>query len=401
MNAVHTKPAIRSDAQADYPVPIRDAVAEMEPTKIGQVANLGRGDPNVIKLWFGESDVKTPDFINKAATTALEEGHTFYTWQRGIPPLREAIARYTSRLYGIDCREDRVTVMGSGMQVIALSCQALINPGDNVVLVSPVWPNVIQAVEVMGGSVRQVRVALTGPRWQLDLDRLLAAVDSRTRFLFINSPNNPTGWTMTSDEQKAVLDFCRKRRIWLMADEVYARLVYDRPHAPSFLEHAQPDDPVIVVQSFSKPWAMTGWRLGWMTSPASFGDMMAKLVQFNTSGSPAFLQYGALAAIEHGEECLKSMVERCRAGGEIVFQRLAALPRVRVARPAATFYAFFTVEGMTDSLAFASQLVTEAKVGLAPGSAFGDGGEGYLRLCFAQSPENLVQAMDRMEPLLR
>ncbi|MBM3597633.1 MAG: aminotransferase class I/II-fold pyridoxal phosphate-dependent enzyme [Alphaproteobacteria bacterium] len=386
---------------AAYAAPIRDLIASMETTKIGQVANLGRGDADVIKLWFGESDVKTPAFINRAATKALDEGHTFYTWQRGIPPLREAIARYTSRVYGIDCDTDRITVMGSGMQVIVLCCQAILDAGDNVVVVSPAWPNVSQAIEVMGADARPVRQILKGDRWTLDLDQLFARVDSRTRAIFVNSPCNPTGWMMTSEEQKAVLDFCRKRRIWLLADEVYARLVYDRDVAPSFLHHATPDDPLIVVQSFSKPWAMTGWRLGWMTSPAAFGDKMANLVQFNTSGSPAFLQYGALAAIEEGEEFLKSMVERCRAGGEIVFQRLAALPRVRVARPQATFYAFFAVDGMTDSLAFAQKLVREARVGLAPGSAFGDGGEGYLRLCFAQSPERLVEALDRMEPFLR
>jgi aspartate/methionine/tyrosine aminotransferase len=392
------KPATPGDA---YAAPVRDLVAAMPMTRIGEVANLGRGDPDVIKLWFGESDLNTPAFISRAANKALEDGHTFYTWQRGIPPLRDAIAAYTARIYGIDCAADRITVMGSGMQVIALACQAIIDPGDNVIVVSPAWPNVINAIQVMGGEPREVVLNLKDGRWQLDLDRLFAAVDERTRALFINSPSNPTGWVMSSEDQRAVLDFCRNRRIWLIADEVYARLVYDRAVAPSFLQHAGPDDPLIVVQSFSKPWAMTGWRLGWMTSPANFGDMLAKLIQFNTSGSPAFLQYGALAAIVDGEDFLASMVERCRAGGEIVFQRLAALPRVRIARPEATFYAFFAVDGMTDSLAFAKRLVTENKVGLAPGSAFGLGGEGYLRLCFAQSPERLVQAIDRMEPLLR
>lgn len=391
-------PARPGDA---FAAPVRDLVAAMPLTQIGEVANLGRGDSDVIKLWFGESDLKTPEFINRAANKALAEGHTFYTWQRGIPPLREAIARYTQRVYGIDCKSDRITVMGSGMQVIALTAQAIIEPGDNVIVVSPAWPNVINAVQVMGGLPREVTLDFKNGRWHLDLDRLFAAVDGRTRALFINSPSNPTGWVMSSADQKTVLDFCRKNRIWLIADEVYARLVYDRPVAPSFLQHAGPDDPLIVVQSFSKPWAMTGWRLGWMTSPANFGDILAKPIQFNTSGSPAFLQYGALAAIEEGEEFLKYMVERCRAGGEIVFQRLAALPRVRVARPEATFYTFFAVEGMTSSLELAKRLVLETKVGLAPGSAFGAGGEGYLRLCFAQSPERLATAMDRMEPLLR
>jgi aspartate/methionine/tyrosine aminotransferase len=287
------------------------------------------------------------------------------------------------------------------MQAIILACQTIVGPGDNAVMVSPVWPNIVSSVEAMGGEARQVSLtAHDNGSWSLDLEKIFAAVDERTRLIFVNSPSNPTGWMMLSEQQAALMDFCRRKNIWLMADEVYARLVYDRKAAPSFLEHAGPNDPLIVVQSFSKPWAMTGWRLGWMTTPHEFGEVIAKVIQYNISGSPAFLQYGALAAIEHGEEFLKTMIDRCRAGRDIVIQRLAANPKVRVARPDAAFYAFFAVEGMTDSMEFASRLVTEAKVGLAPGIAFGPAGEGYLRLCFASAPERLSRSMDRIESLI-
>ncbi|MGE0718863.1 MAG: pyridoxal phosphate-dependent aminotransferase [Alphaproteobacteria bacterium] len=383
-----------------YAAPVRQAAAQLPASKIGEVAVTGRGDPDVIPLWFGEGDLVTPAFINDAAKQALDAGETFYTWQRGIPELRRAIAGYTERVYGIACGSERITVTGSGMQAILLTCQALIGRGDNAVIVGPIWPNVVSSVEIQEGEPRMVDLAFADGRWSLDLDRLFAAVDERTRLIFVNSPSNPTGWTMTSDEQKALLDFCRARRIWLLADEVYARIVYDRPAAPSFLEHAGPDDPLVVVQSFSKPWAMTGWRLGWITSPDSFGELIAKLTQFNTSGSPAFLQKGALAAIEQGEPFLAQMVERCRVGREVVLQGLSRYPRVRIARPEAAFYAFFGVDGMTDSLDFAKRLVRESKVGVAPGIAFGEGGEGYLRLCFASAPERLQKAMDRMGPLL-
>ena len=386
--------------QSPYAAPVRQSAAVLPASKIGEVAMVGRGDPDVIPLWFGEGDLTTPDFINAAATRALEAGQTFYTWQRGIPELREAIADYTARLYGIACAQDRITVTGSGMQAILLSCQAIVGEGDNVVVVGPVWPNILASVRINEGEARMVDLAFADGRWSLDLDKLFAAVDDRTRAIFVNSPSNPTGWMMTADEQRAVLDFCRRRRIWLIADEVYARIVYDRPVAPSFLEHASPEDPLIVVQSFSKPWAMTGWRLGWITSPHSFGELIAKLVQFNTSGSPAFLQHGALAAIKEGDPFLASMVERCRAGREVVLQGLSRFPRVSIARPEAAFYAFFGVDGMDDSLEFAKRLVREAKVGIAPGIAFGAGGEGYLRLCFASAPERLQKAMDRMAPLL-
>ncbi len=387
--------------QFSHPAPIRNLIGTLPTSPIGDVAALGRGDPDVIPLWFGEGDLTTPGFINEAAMAALKAGHTFYTWQRGIPELRQAIARYTSKLYGIDCNVDRITVTGSGMQAIVLTCQTVVGPGDNVAMVSPVWPNIVSSVEAMGGQARQVTLTShPDGSWSLDLDKLFAAVDDRTRAIFVNSPSNPTGWMMPSEQQAALLAFCRERKIWLMADEVYARLVYDGKAAPSFLEHAGPNDPLIVVQSFSKPWAMTGWRLGWMTSPHEFGELIAKVIQYNISGSPAFLQYGALAAIEHGEDFLKTMVERCRAGRDILIQRLAANPKVRVARPAAAFYAFFAVEGMTDSLDFASRLVIEAKVGVAPGIAFGQGGEGFLRLCFASAPERLSRAMDRIESLI-
>ena len=377
-------------------------VADIPTSKIGDVATVGRGNPNVIPLWFGEGDLPTPRFICDAAERAMQAGETFYTWQRGIPELRDAIARYTSALYGIDCTSDRITVTGSGMQAIILTCQALIDPGDNIVVVSPVWPNIVSALSIVRGVSKPVLLERKdGVNWSLDLDTLFAAVDERTRAIFVNSPSNPTGWTMPSEQQKAILDFARERGIWVMADEVYARIVYNAPHAPSFLEHAAPDDPLIVLQSFSKPWAMTGWRLGWMTSPDSFGEEIAKLLQFNLSGSPAFLQRGAVAAIEHGDDFVKTMVDRCRAGGELVFQRLAALPQVKVARPEAAFYAFFSVDGTTDSLEFAKKLVTDYQVGIAPGIAFGPGGEGNFRLCFASSTERLSAAMDRIEAGIR
>lgn len=383
-----------------WPAPLRRLALELPTSRIGDVASIGRGDRDVIPLWFGESDLKTPDFICDAASAAMHAGHTFYTWQRGIPELRQALADYTNRLYRGRCSADHITVTGSGMQAILLSCQTIVEPGDNVVVVSPVWPNIVAAIRVMGGEAHEVSLRLDEGKWHLDLDALNDAIDERTRAIFVNSPGNPTGWTMENDQHAAILEIARRRNIWIIADEVYARIVYDRPVAPSFLHVATDGDPLIVVQSFSKPWAMTGWRLGWVTSSDAFGEQLAKLIQFNLSGSPAFLQFGALAAIEKGEGFVAQMVDRCRAGREMVFQRLAANRRIRVARADAAFYAFLAVDGMTDSLAFASKMVRDAKLGMAPGVAFGRGGEGHLRLCFASAPERLNQALDRFENFL-
>jgi len=377
-------------------------IAELRDTHITEVAMSVFGDPEVIPLWFGEGDLVTPDFVREAAATGLQAGETFYTWQRGIPELRAALSAYTERLYGIDCPVDRISVTTGGMQAILLSCQLLLDPGDNIVIVSPIWPNITSATRLVRGEPKYVALdRKPDGAWKLDLQKVFDSVDARTRAIFVNSPGNPTGWTMSADEQRALLEFARKHGIWIMADEVYARLIYTRPVAPSFLELAGPDDPLLVLNSFSKPWAMTGWRIGWLTHPARLGEQFAKLVQINTSGVPHFLQRGAIAALEKGDGFIGAMVERCRAGGELVFQRLSAHPRITIARPEAAFYAFFAIDGVSDTLAFCKSLAKDYKVGLAPGEAFGPGGQGNVRLCFASGAERLSRGLDRIEAAIK
>ncbi len=377
-------------------------IAELRDTHITEVAMSVFGDPEVIPLWFGEGDLVTPDFVREAAATGLQAGETFYTWQRGIPELRAALSAYTERLYGIDCPVDRISVTTGGMQAILLSCQLLLDPGDNIVIVSPIWPNITSATRLVRGEPKYVALdRKPDGAWKLDLQKVFDSVDARTRAIFVNSPGNPTGWTMSADEQRALLEFARKHGIWIMADEVYARLIYTRPVAPSFLELAGPDDPLLVLNSFSKPWAMTGWRIGWLTHPARLGEQFAKLVQINTSGVPHFLQRGAIAALEKGDGFIGAMVERCRAGGELVLQRLSAHPRITIARPEAAFYAFFAIDGVSDTLAFCKSLAKDYKVGLAPGEAFGPGGQGNVRLCFASGAERLSRGLDRIEAAIK
>jgi aspartate/methionine/tyrosine aminotransferase len=381
---------------------LSESVGSMSDTPITEVAMSVFGDPDVVPLWFGEGDLVTPDFVRQAAAAGLQAGETFYTWQRGIPELRAALSTYTERVYGIKCPTDRISVTTGGMQAILLSCQLLLDPGDNIVIVSPIWPNITSAAKLVRAEPKYVALdRKPDGNWNLDLQKVFDAVDARTRAIFVNSPGNPTGWTLSSAEQGALLDFARSRGIWIMADEVYARLIYTRPVAPSFLELAGPDDPLLVLNSFSKPWAMTGWRVGWLTHPASLGDQFAKLVQINTSGVPHFLQRGAIAALEKGDGFLAEMVERCRAGGEQVFQRLSGNPRVTIARPEAAFYAFFAIDGVTDTLSFCKRLAKDYKVGLAPGEAFGPGGEGNVRLCFASGAERLSRGLDRIETAIK
>ena len=381
--------------------PVRPRIRDLETQQILQVSQLALGDPNVIPLWYGESDVPTPDFINRAAADALAAGNTFYTHKQGIPELRAALSAYTGGLYRVDVPPERITVTSSGMTGIMIIMQMLVDAGDNVVIVGPVWPNARAAVEIMAGEPRGVALRHGNAGWTLDIEEVMARCDSRTRAVFVNAPGNPTGWMMPRAQQQALLSACRARGIWVIADEVYARIVYDRSAAPSFLEVAEPDDRLVVVNSFSKSWAMTGWRLGWLTHPAAAGDYLANLVEFNTSGTPAFLQHAAVTAVRDGEALVASMVARCREGRNVIGRCLAALPRVRYRPSEAAFYAFFAVEGMTNSLDFAKRLVHEAGVGLAPGTAFGPEGEGFLRLCFARAPETLEAAAERLAHALR
>ena len=383
------------------PEPLRRAASRAPESQIVEIFNYGRGRPGLIPLWVGEGDLATPDFICAEADRALKAGETFYTYQLGIPPLREGIARYLGRHFDVDVGPERVYVTASGMQAIQLTMQLLIEPGDEVVMVTPLWPNILAAVGLMDGVVRSVPLSLRDGRWHLDLDRLFDACGPHTKALFINSPANPTGWVMEPEDMQRVVDFARRSGLWLIADEVYARMVYDGRAPRSFLSLMEPDERLIVVNSFSKNWAMTGWRVGWMVAPASLAQTVENLIQYNTSGVATFVQHAAHTAIDKGDGFVAELVERCRVGRDIVCQRLGAEPRVRLARPAGAFYLFFGLDGENDSRSLAMRLVDETAVGLAPGSAFGPGGEGFLRLCFAISTERLSEAMDRLVPALR
>ena len=376
---------------------LRQAIEEMPVSQIREIANDAIGLEGMIPLWFGEPDVSTPEFICDSAIRAMREGQTFYTPNRGIPELREAIASYTASLYSVPMTMERVTVMASGMSGIMVSHQLLVEPGTNVVCPIPLWPNIRGTVDILGGNWRPVPLQLKNKSWHLDLDHLFDQVDNKTRVIFINSPNNPTGWTMASDHQNIVLDFCRTRGIWLVADEVYARIVYGMNHAPSFLEHADPEDRLIVINSFSKPWAMTGWRLGWLITPQRFGKTLENMNEFNFAGAATFTQFAGVTALKDGENFIAAQIARYQQARDLVYERLSNNSAIHMGWPEGAFYAFFWVEGMTDSLSFCRKLVRDARVGLVPGTTFGAREEGWFRLCFANQSKTLNTAIDRLE----
>lgn len=390
------------DRPADWPMrgtPQR--ISGIAVNQICDIADLARDDPSVIKLWIGEGDLPTPDFIREAAFRAVEAGHTRYTYSLGIPALRQALDAYHRRHWGVDLGPDRFTVTAGGVQAIMQACQAVLEPGDEVIVPVPAWPNLLEIVRIVGGTVVPVpyRTAETGG-FHLDLDDLFAAVTPRTKIIAINSPSNPTGWVMPRDQVRAVLDFARQRGIWIVSDEVYAHFTYDGKLAPSFLEIAEPTDRLIVTNTFSKNWCMTGWRIGWLIYPQGMAPVFDNLSQYNTTGVATFIQHAAVAALNQGDDFIKSLVARSAKGREIICTALDRLPNVRVFWPEGTFYFFFAIHGMNNGQDVARRILREAHVGVAPGSAFGSGGEAYLRVCFAVDPALIQDAADRLVKVL-
>jgi aspartate/methionine/tyrosine aminotransferase len=380
---------------------IRQEAADAPPSGIVEVSNYGRGRPGLIPLWVGEGDMPTPAFITDAATRSLAAGETFYTWQKGIPELREAISRYMSRIYGQNLSTDRFHVTIGGMQALQIATRLAAGEGDEVLVPSPAWPNFTGAIMVAGGTPVDVPMTLAGngsdEQWLLDIERLEKAVTARTKAIVINSPSNPTGWTASRAELEGVLALSRRHGLWIIADEIYGRFMLDgTERAPSFHDIMADDDKILFVQTFSKNWAMTGWRLGWIECHPSLGDTIENLIQYSSSGVATFVQRAGIAALDHGESFVQHQIARARAGRDIVCNGLAATGRVLFARPTGAFYLYFGVEGETDSTALAKRLVDEANVGLAPGRAFGPHGEGYLRLCFARKAEDLEEATARL-----
>ncbi|MBC7941043.1 MAG: pyridoxal phosphate-dependent aminotransferase [Chitinophagaceae bacterium] len=380
---------------------MRPAIQALPGSKIREVANAGLGRADVLAFWFGESDEVTPDAVRQAAADSLLRGETFYSHNLGLPELRQAIAHYVSGLHG-EVEMDRVAVTSSGVSALMLAMQMLVGAGDEVVAVVPVWPNLTAQPAILGASVTRVplRPGAGGVpgAWGLDVDELCAAVTDRSRVLLVNAPNNPTGWTLTRAEQQRLLDHCRRTGTWIVADEVYERVFFGgTPAAPSFLDIAGHDDRLIVVHSFSKSFLMTGWRLGWLVLPSDGMDAAGKLLEFNSSCAPVFVQRGGLAAMAMADQFVPGLITRLMACRDTLLAGLQRLPGVTVAVPPGGLYAFFRLEGHTDSLALAKRLVAEQGLGLAPGAAFGPEGEGWLRWCFAsRDPARLTQGLQRL-----
>jgi len=380
-----------------HPPIARPEVLSLRTSKIREVANAAWGRDGVLTFWFGESDRPTPAFIREAAAAALTEGRTFYTHNLGTAELRGALTDYLGELHGVAIGEDRVAVTNSGVNALMIAAQAVVSPGDRVVVVTPVWPNVMEIPRILSAQMQAVSLEAAQGRWRLDLDRLMDALTPGTKALFLNSPNNPTGWTLPAEDRAAILARCRELGIWLIADDVYERLSFaPGVSAPSLLPLVTGEDRVISTNSFSKAWRMTGWRLGWMVLPPALLDPVGVLLEYNTSCAPDFVQTAAATALREGGPHVAELRAELTAARDQVLGALRAMPGVEAPEPEGGMYAFFRIAGCTDSVALATRLIDEAGVGLAPGAAFGDEGEGWLRWCFAHRPEKNAEGLARL-----
>lgn len=386
---------------------LRPQIQDLTIDNIADLAARASAMTDVIPLWYGEGDLVTPDFIRDACKRALDGGETFYVPDmHGTAGLRAALSAYQTRLHGREIGPARTTVTPGGMQSVLLAMEMIAETGTNVVLLEPQWPNMGRVVHLVGAEPRPVAMAPGPAGWVLDLDAVAERCDARTRAVVLSTPSNPSGWTATSAELQALLDLCRSRGIWLVTDEVYARLYFGDENggevAPSALQIADADDLVMCVNSFSKAWAMTGIRVGWLNHPESIAPRVAAMTQYMTSGVAAVLQAGCVAALEQGEPFVRLMRERCRAGLDLAYERLSRIERIELLpKPAGGMYVFCRMRGEPDSRAACRMVLERARVGLAPGYLFGDASAAFMRMCICRDPGQLSTALDRIERALQ
>ena len=376
-------------------------VLKIKETPIMEIANYGRAyskktGKEILAAWFGEGNQPTRNIIYDETIKSLNNGKTFYTYQNGTPRIREALSNYMNEVFDINLNYENHSLLNGGMLGIKIICEMLLEKDDEVVILGPVWPNIRSSVILRQAKIKEVNLQLTN-KWELNLKNFFNSITDRTKMVFINSPSNPTGWMLSENEQEEIMSFVRKKDCWLIADEVYHQIVYDRPVASSFLQFSQPTDKVIVINSSSKSFNMTGWRIGWITHPKFLEEHIAKLVQISTTGVPEFLQAGFFSALINYKSIVKDVRDGLKKSRDFVFKQTKDWKKIQIPKTESSFYSFFRVKGVKDSLEYAKLLIDKTQVGLAPGIAFGKSGEGHLRLCFASDLVHLKKILNRLK----
>ncbi len=398
-------PSVATSAQAVPHSRIRELA------EIAMAMDASARDPKdrVLKLYFGESNIPTPDYIKRAARKALAEGYTFYTENAGLPSTRRALARHYRALHGVELDPEReIVITASGVQALNVGIRCALDPGAEAIILTPAWPNGASITRLCNATPVEIPHPLRGARYEIDFEALERALTPRTRLLLYTSPSNPLGWVASEEDQGRLLEFARRHGLWLLADEVYERLYYPPrggpalgAPVPSILRLCTRQDAVMVAQSFSKSYCMTGWRVGWLVARADLAARAAQLNEFIISHAPTFAQRAGETALEQGERPLARMLARLKRNRDFCLKALRAMPRVTAPEPEGAFYLFPRIEGLADSFDFCRRLLLETKVGLAPGVAFGAGGEGSVRVCYAAELPILEVAMERLAAFLK
>lgn len=380
----------------------RSVLSALTPNQGAEMLRYGWTKPGILSLAQGEGSLATPSFIAEATAKALQDGKTFYAPVLGIPELRQEISNYYANVFKMSIPTNRIFATSSGTTAMHLALTSVLDEGDEIIAVTPIWKNLLGAIELTQAKGVQVPLEhVDGQGWTLDLEKLYGAVTHKTKAMLIVTPSNPTGWVMKSHEIKEVLEFARARGIWIIADEVYARTVFDGVRSASFLDHALPEDRLFVVNSFSKAWAMTGWRLGWLVGPANSENAVRDLALYDNMGPPTYAQYGAIAALRHGEPFIAEQTALWKSNRDLVMDRFISNGRIHMEKPEATFYAFFRVEGEPDCMSLVKRLIDESALSLAPGCAFGQCCAGWIRMCFAVSEPRMIDALNRLEQVVK
>lgn len=380
----------------------RSVLRGLSPNQGAEMLRYGWTKPGIISLAQGEGSMKTPDFIAEAAYKAMTDGKTFYAPVLGVQEFRQEVSNYYANVFKMSIPTSRIFATSSGTTAMHLAMTSVLDEGDEVVAVTPIWKNLLGAIELTQAVTVQVPLEHNEAEgWHLDLNKLFDAVTSKTKVLLIVTPSNPTGWTMTHEQIKQVLDFARAKGIWIISDEVYSRTMFDHVRSPSFLDHATPDDRLFVVNSFSKTYAMTGWRLGWLIGPANSETPVRDLALYDNMGPPTYAQYGAIAALRYGEPFIAEQMALWKSNLDLVMDRFNTNGRIKMRRPDSTFYAFFSVDGEPDCMHLVKRLIDESLLSLAPGCAFGKCCSGWVRMCFAVSEQRITEALNRLEQVVK
>jgi aspartate aminotransferase len=376
------------------PLPPSSIASSMPVSRIREIMELAWKDPEVIHLEVGEPDFPTPEHVVEAADEAARAGHTRYAPNAGLPELREALADKVVRRNGYEARPEQVVVTQGGIQALYLVLRALLEPGDEVLLPDPAWPNFRMIAHLLGAGVLSYPLVAEGdflPRLE-DLERL---VTPRTRAILINSPSNPLGTVLPGELVETLLAFARRRGLWFISDEVYDEVIFDDVFV-SAGSVADPCDRLVSIYSFSKVYAMTGWRVGYLVAPPDLAKLLTGMQEpiISCVNTPA--QMAALAAVTGPQDIVREMREAYRTRRD---ELLGILDRggLPSSHPSGAFYVWTDVsEAGVPSMDFARSLIEREHVAVAPGSAFGELGEGYVRLSLASSREDLLDGASRL-----